>query len=75
MDSQLQFLCRRGLKELDMIFEAYLKNHANKASKEEIDLLIKLLEMDDQSLLMFIIKEHQNGLEKVLCDKLKDAHT
>jgi len=71
--AQLRFLCRRGLKELDMIFSAYLNHHADSAIDEERKLLIHLLKMDDQSLLEFIINTplEASQQEHKLCEKLK----
>jgi antitoxin CptB len=53
--AQIRFLCRRGLKELDLIFQSYLKNHAHHASDKELKQLIILLKKDDQSLLEYIL--------------------
>jgi len=69
--AQIHFLCRRGLKELDLIFQAYLEKHLNSASEQELKLLINLLKMDDQSLLDFIINTPKDALEKQLCVKLR----
>lgn len=52
---RIRFLCRRGLKELDIIFESYIKNHLEQANAEELQQLETLLKMDDQSLLLFIM--------------------
>ena len=52
---QIRFLCRRGLKELDLILQSYLKKHTHHASDKELRQLIILLQMDDQSLLEYIL--------------------
>ena len=84
--AQISFLCRRGLKELDLIFQSYLENHFHSASEQELKQLIILLQMDDQSLLDIIINTPKEVLElpqqqqqqqqqlilQELCEKLRN---
>jgi len=57
----LKMLCRRGLKELDLVLKTYLEKYSHSASIEEINALKSLLKMDDHSLLSFIIKPPQDA--------------
>jgi antitoxin CptB len=45
--SRLRWLCRRGMKELDVVVTAYLDEHYAKASSEEQRQFRELLEMAD----------------------------
>ncbi|MBF0265878.1 MAG: succinate dehydrogenase assembly factor 2 [Gammaproteobacteria bacterium] len=71
--NNLKFLCRRGLKELDMMLESYLDKYSDNASEEEVNLLIDWLQMDDHSLLLFIIENNHQDLALELSDKLKQC--
>ncbi len=51
----VRMLCRRGLKELDLLLQFYLDNHYQFACREEISAFNLLLQMDDQSLLSLIL--------------------
>jgi len=57
----LKMLCRRGLKELDLVLKTYLEKYSHSASIEEINALKSLLKMDDHSLLSLIIKPPQDA--------------
>ena len=48
--SRLRWLCRRGMKELDVVMSAYLDNHYASASAEEQSLFRDLLQMPDPDL-------------------------
>jgi antitoxin CptB len=45
--SRLKMRCRRGLKELDVIFQHYLERHYPNASPAELQRLDELLAMQD----------------------------
>ncbi|MDQ5768163.1 FAD assembly factor SdhE [Thiothrix subterranea] len=45
--SRVKMRCRRGLKELDVIFQHYLERHYNSASTTELQRLDELLAMQD----------------------------
>jgi antitoxin CptB len=45
--SRLKMRCRRGLKELDVIFQHYLEHHYANAPPTEIQQLETLLAMQD----------------------------
>jgi len=48
--SRLRWLCRRGMKELDVVVTAYLEAHYEHASPEEQRQFRTLLEMADPDL-------------------------
>ena len=68
----LRMLCRRGLKELDLILMAYLQNYYPSASAEESAEFKKLLQLDDHSLLLLILNpaEEQSIITASLHHKL-----
>jgi succinate dehydrogenase flavin-adding protein (antitoxin of CptAB toxin-antitoxin module) len=57
---QDKMLFRRGLKELDIILEAYLSNYYPLALKDEVKELKILLALDDHSLLALILTPPKN---------------
>jgi len=71
----LKMLCRRGLKELDLILKSYLEKQAHSASIEEIKAFKSLLKMDDHSLFSLILNpEKAQSSELVsLCKKLTNT--
>ena len=73
--SRLKMRCRRGMKELDVIFQHYLEAHYPSASAEEQRQLDELLDMQDPLLFGMIL-----GMEPVpnvyvsLIGKLRQAY-
>lgn len=73
--SRLKMRCRRGMKELDVIFQHYLEAHYPAATPDEIQQLDELLDMQDPLLFGMIL-----GLDPVptmytnLIEKLRHAH-
>ena len=53
--SKLRWRCRRGVKELDIIFETYLVNHYDSADPTERLKFSQLLELEDPALLAMLI--------------------
>lgn len=47
---KIKWRARRGMREMDRLFDQYLENHYPTASAEEKNLLIELLEMQDPEL-------------------------
>jgi len=47
---RLRWRCRRGLLELDLLFEAYLEKGYTASSEKEKAEFVRLLECQDQSL-------------------------
>ena len=48
--SRLRWLCRRGMKELDVIMSRYLEHHYESASMADRDKFKQLLELPDPDL-------------------------
>lgn len=73
--SRLKLRCRRGMKELDIVFQRYLERHYPTASVSEIQRLDELLEWQDPPLFGMVL-----GINDVppayvtLIEKLRDAH-
>lgn len=49
-ESRLRWLCRRGMKELDVVMTGYLESHYELASEAEKKAFTDLLEMHDPDL-------------------------
>ena len=59
--NRIKWKSRRGMRELDLLFENFFKFHADKISKSELQTLHELLVYDDQSLFDFIFKDIKLG--------------
>lgn len=53
--SRLRWLCRRGMKELDLTMSGYLENHYAKATEAEKNGFKTLLEMPDPDLYALLL--------------------
>ena len=73
--SRLKMRSRRGLKELDVVFQHYLEHHYPNASPSEIQRLDELLDMQDPLLFGMLL-----GMDPVperyetLIGTLRQAH-
>lgn len=47
---KIRWRSRRGMREMDRLFDQYLDNHYSTASAEEKALLVELLDMQDPEL-------------------------
>lgn len=73
--SRLKLRCRRGMKELDVLFQHYLDVHYPSASPEEIRHLDELLDMQDPLLFAIILDmEPVPEAYTSLIAKLRQAH-
>ena len=54
-ESRLRWLCRRGMKELDVIMSGYLENHYANATDTEKNGFKALLEMSDPDLYALLL--------------------
>ena len=50
MDGRLVWRCRRGVKELDVLFERFLRDGYRRASSDEREAFSRLLELPDPDL-------------------------
>ena len=71
--NRIKWKSRRGMRELDLLFENFFKFYADKISESELETLQELLVYDDQSLYDFIFKDiklgnsdHENFIKKYL---------
>ena len=54
--SRLKWLCRRGMKELDVLMEAYLATRYEQAPAQEQAAFREVLEMDDPDIYAICVK-------------------
>jgi antitoxin CptB len=71
--ARLQWQCRRGTKELDLLLQSYLETGYLPADGEEKVLFIKLLELEDDELLAVLMGdlEVEAGELKLLVEKIR----
>ena len=63
--NKTKWKCRRGLRELDLLFRKYSENSLDSLSKEDFEMFNSILDMEDQPLFDFIFKnESLNSPEK-----------
>lgn len=72
---KIRFLCRRGLKELDIILPKFIDKYLLSLSKKEIEVFIEMLEYDDHKLLASILTPPKKQIEAFIsvCLKLKNC--
>ena len=71
--ARIQWRCRRGLLELDLILQAFLERHYFSLSESEKDSFIQLLELPDNTLLDYFNgkAEHPDpNLKQLIRNKL-----
>jgi len=71
--AKLQWQCRRGSKELDLLLQRYLETGYVVADDEEKALFVELLELEDDELLAVLMGELEveTGEMKVLVEKIR----
>ena len=63
--NKTKWKCRRGLRELDLLFRRYSEDKLDSLSKEDFDMFNSILDLEDQLLYDFIFKnESLNSPEK-----------
>ncbi len=63
--SRLRWLCRRGMKELDLVMTRYLDNHYATASLDEQALFKILLDMPDPDLYALLLGRSKASTRKL----------
>jgi len=53
--SRLRWLCRRGMKELDLVMTGYLENHYSQANETDQQSFRTLLDMQDPDLFALLV--------------------
>ncbi|MCU7837377.1 MAG: succinate dehydrogenase assembly factor 2 [gamma proteobacterium symbiont of Taylorina sp.] len=73
----LRMLCRRGIRELDILLQCYMNRYYQSASIEEIREFKLILQMDDHSLLSLILNpaKDKSMTSFLLCQKLQYCHS
>ena len=71
--ARLQWQCRRGTKELDLLLQSYLDTGYLVADHEEKALFVELLELEDDELLGVLMGELEVGIGemKFLVEKIR----
>jgi antitoxin CptB len=71
--ARLQWQCRRGTKELDLLLQRYLETGYLLADDEEKALFVELLELEDDDLVAVLMGELEveAGEMKVLVEKIR----
>lgn len=54
--NKTKWKCRRGLRELDLLFRKFSNNHLESLSKEDFDMFNSILDIEDQPIYDFIFK-------------------
>jgi antitoxin CptB len=54
--NKTKWKCRRGLRELDLLFRKFSNNHLQSLSKQDFDMFNSILDIEDQSIYDFIFK-------------------
>lgn len=64
-ESRLRWLCRRGMKELDVVMTGYLESQYEQASEAEKKAFITLLEMHDPDLYALLMGRQSSPNETI----------
>ncbi|MDD5394264.1 MAG: succinate dehydrogenase assembly factor 2 [Thiothrix sp.] len=73
--SRVKMRCRRGMKELDVVFGRYLQNHYPTAGDDEKQYLEELLDLQDPLLFGMVLGIDPVPLQyESLIVKLRQAH-
>ena len=73
--NQIKWQCRRGLRELDLLFRKVIIEKLDSFENHELDLLEQVLKYEDQALFDFIFKEESLGdidHEEFILEKIKN---
>ena len=63
--NKTKWKCRRGLRELDLLFRSYSEDKLDSLSQEDFEMFNSILDLEDQSLYDFIFKNQSlNSPEK-----------
>lgn len=75
-DRKVIYRARRGLKELDIYFDPYVREHYLTASQQEKDTFSKLIEQEDPDLLdwFMAVSEPEDQDFAQMIQKLKQLH-
>ena len=63
--NKTKWKCRRGLRELDLLFRRYSELKLDSLSREEFEMFNSILDLEDQALYDFIFKNESLGLSLI----------
>jgi len=63
--SRLRWLCRRGMKELDVVLTGYLESHFELASEAEKKAFVDLLDMHDPDLYALLMGRQSSSNQTI----------
>ena len=61
--NKTKWKCRRGLRELDLLFRKFSNNHLESLSPQDLDMFNSILDIEDQPISDFIFKNVSLGNE------------
>ena len=73
--NKTKWKCRRGLRELDLLFRQYSEDNLESLSKEDLKMFNSILDLEDQLLYDFIFKNqslNSPDKEKFILNNLKN---
>jgi len=59
--SKTKWKCRRGLRELDLLFRKFSTNHLESLNRDDFVMFNSILDLEDQSIYDFIFKNTSLG--------------
>ena len=73
-NSKLQWQCRRGMRELDILLERYLKNCYAESNDTEKSAFRQLLTLSDPDLAGYLLRDvpHDDGLTSDVIARILD---
>lgn len=72
--TQIRWRCRRGMKELDILFERYVANHLHRVNEDERNAFVRMLSLPD-SLLWDYVMDRQTPTDSGIKDVLSKIRT
>ncbi len=73
--NKTKWKCRRGLRELDLLFRRYSEDKLDSLSKEDFEMFNSILDLEDQPLYDFIFKNeslHSSEKESFILKNIKN---
>ena len=66
--SSLKWRCRRGIREMDILFQRFLEKHFDNLSTEEQEIFEQLLDESDMDILAWIMDKSKpaDKFEKII---------
>jgi antitoxin CptB len=73
---KLEWRCRRGMKELDLLLVRYLRGPHARASDRERDAFVQFLELPDPDIARYLIGGDvpEDPIQAALCRALLQSH-